>query len=51
LSITEDDICDGVVEDVLKLSFSCRDFASKKNIIEISRPTAFSHKKGETVKE
>jgi hypothetical protein len=30
-----------VVEDLLKQSFSCRDFASKKKIIEIGRPTPF----------
>jgi hypothetical protein len=35
----EDKVCDFVVEDVLKHSFSCRDFASRKKIVEIGRPT------------
>jgi hypothetical protein len=48
----EDKVCDCVVEDLLKQSFSYRDFASKKKIIEIGRPSIpFSHKNGETIKE
>jgi hypothetical protein len=31
----------GLLEDLLKQSFSCRDIASKKKIIEIGRPTPF----------
>jgi hypothetical protein len=47
----EDEACDCVVEDLLKESFSCSDFASKRKIIEIGRPTPFFYKNGKTVKE
>jgi hypothetical protein len=47
----EDEVCDCIVEDLLKQSFSYRDVTSKKKIIEIGRPTPFSHKNVETIKE
>jgi hypothetical protein len=37
----EDDVCDCVVEDLLKESFSSRDFDSKKKIVKVGRPTPF----------
>jgi hypothetical protein len=37
----DDEVSDCVVEDLLKHSFSCRDFASTKKRIEIGRPTPF----------
>jgi hypothetical protein len=30
----EDEVCDGVLEDVHKTNLSCNDFASKKKLIE-----------------
>jgi hypothetical protein len=33
-----EEVCDCVAEDLLNQSFSCRDFAYKKKIIEIRRP-------------
>ncbi|KDR18839.1 zinc finger MYM-type protein 1-like [Zootermopsis nevadensis] len=37
----EDEVCDCAIEDLLKQSFSCRDFATKKRIIETGRPIPF----------
>jgi hypothetical protein len=41
----EDEVCDCVVEDLLKWPFSCEGFASKKKIIEIGKTTPSLKKK------
>jgi hypothetical protein len=40
----EDEVCDCVVEDLLKHSFPFSDLASEKKIIEIGRTNRFSQK-------
>jgi hypothetical protein len=45
-----DEVCYCVVEELLKQSFFCRDFASMKKIVAIGRPTPFLTKTAKQLK-